>query len=143
MDNWLTDNSGGNGGPGVYFGTVGALVVGNILGKPRVVETEYGQRYVIEISALTGCTALKGTSGSEGPIAEGDTVTVWVKPGAMAAAVNKALTAAGATEPVEGGKFALVYTADGERTKPGFNPPKLYEAQYKAPAASVLDASEF
>ena len=43
---------------------------------------------------------------------------------------------------VTGGKIAVKYTGDGEPSKPGFNPPKLFEARYEAPKDSV-DLDEF
>lgn len=36
-----------------------------------------------------------------------------------------------------GGELAVKYTGDGEQKKRGFNPPKLYKAQYEAPAKTV------
>ncbi len=41
-----------------------------------------------------------------------------------------------------GGDLAVKYTGDGEQKKRGFNPPKLYKAQYEPPAKTVnLDDS--
>lgn len=48
-----------------------------------------------------------------------------------------AVRAAGAKGLEAGGTFALAYTGEGEATKRGYNPPKLYQAAYKAPAAGV------
>lgn len=52
-------------------------------------------------------------------------------------AVADALRAAGAKTLEVGGTLALAYTGDGEATSRGFNPPKLYQAAYKAPVAGV------
>lgn len=60
---------------------------------------------------------------------------VFVK-GGMQAALREALKAAG-SGLAEGGTLAIKYTGDGERTKPGFNPPKLYQASYKAPTLDL------
>lgn len=54
-----------------------------------------------------------------------------------AKAAADALKAAGAKALEAGGTFGIAYTGDGEATKRGFNPPKLFAATYKAPAAAV------
>lgn len=135
--NWLSQNSGGNGGPGVYFGSIGDKVVGRIEGTPRTVTTEFGERLVIELVADDGCTASKGTNGEDGQIAAGDQVTVWLKPGAMAAAVRKAVQEAGANGLAEGDTLAIGYSGDGEKKKAGWNAPKLYQARYTPAKPSV------
>jgi hypothetical protein len=48
-----------------------------------------------------------------------------------------AVRAAGAKGLEAGGTFALAYTGEGEPTKRGYNPPKLFQAAYKAPVAGV------
>lgn len=134
---WLKDNSGGTGGPGVYFGAIGDKVVGEISATPRRVETEFGERLVVELKAADGCTAQSGTNGEDGPIKPGDEVTLWVKPGAMAAAISKAIGEAGAAGLSDGDTLAVAYSGDGERRKPGWNPPKLYVARYTPAKAAV------
>ncbi len=52
-------------------------------------------------------------------------------------AVADAVRSAGATKLEQGGTLALQYVGDGEATKRGFSPPKLYQAAYKAPVAGV------
>lgn len=138
MSDWLTNNSGGSGNPGVAFDTIGAKVKGRIAAEPRQVETQYGERLVIELVALDGCTATVGETRSA--INTGDQVTLWVKPGAMARAIREAIIAAGSTGLEEGATLALAYIGDGDR-KPGKNPPKLYKAAYEAarPAVSISD----
>jgi len=135
MSDWLTQNSGGNGNPGVAFDQIGATIVGTIAGEPREVDTEYGSRLAIELVATdkANCTAGEGREA----VKAGDEVTLWLKPGAMARAVRDALAEASAPGLAEGGTLAVSYSADGERTKPGFNPPKLYTAQYVAPTPAV------
>lgn len=132
---WLGQNSGGSGYPGVGFPAVGATVKGRIEGTPRPVETEYGARLVVDLVAVGGCSAVKGDSGE--PIAEGDTVTLWIKPGSMASAVKQAIADANASGLSEGGTLAVQYERDGERKKASFNPPKFYRASYSAPVAAV------
>jgi ApbE superfamily uncharacterized protein (UPF0280 family) len=138
--NWLKDNSGGgDGGPGVYFDTPGDKVVGVIVGTPRKVDTEFGERLVVELTATGESTASKGTRGADGVIADGDSVTVWCKPGAMASAIARACNEAGVQGLSEGDTLALAYSGDGEQKKAGWNAPKLYVARYTIakPAVSV------
>lgn len=134
MSDWLASNSGGSGNPGVAFDEIGAKVKGTIVGEPRQVDTQYGERLVIELVATDGCTATAGENRA--PIAAGDEVTLWVKPGAMARALKDALVKVNAPGLEDGAILALAYTADGER-KPGKNPPKLYAAAYERPKAAV------
>lgn len=63
--------------------------------------------------------------------------------GQMLAAVKEALKKAGCKSIDAGGTLAVQYKEDGPVTKAGFNAPKLYVAQYKAPVAGVaLDEGE-
>lgn len=53
--------------------------------------------------------------------------------GQMQQAVRDAVKAAGANVIEEGGILAVQYTGNGTASKPGFNPPKEYRAQYAPP----------
>jgi hypothetical protein len=135
---WLSQNSSASSsGPGVHFGAIGDKVIGQITSQPKTVETEFGQRLLIELVAHDGSTAAKGARGAEGPIVAGDEVTLWIKPGAMATALKQAISEAGATGITEGDIVALQYTGDGVSSKAGWNPPKLYAAKLKAAKPSV------
>ena len=136
--NWLDANAGGSGAPGVAFKTVGAKIVGTISGQPRRVDTEFGERLVVELSAADGTTATLGDGETINP---GDDVTLWLKPGAMATAVKQACTAAGVAGLSVGDTLAFAYTGDGVASKAGWNPPKQYAAklQPSTPSVSVDD----
>lgn len=57
-------------------------------------------------------------------------------------AVAQAVRAASAPGLEVGGKLLIKYVADGKAARRGFNPPKVYEAKYRAPereATSVAD----
>lgn len=126
--NWLQQNrGGGDNNPGVYFGTVGHKVVGQIAATPRTVDTQYGERLVIELVTSDKTTALKGTNGADGPITAGETVSLWLKPGAMAAAVADAIAAAEAKGLTEGDTLAVAFSAEQDTGKP--SKLKLYTAQ--------------
>lgn len=132
---WLSANSGGSGNPGVYFGNVGDKVVGRIAQTPKTVDTQFGERLVIELVANAGCTASKGKKGADGVIAEGDEVTLWLKPGAMAGAVRDAIQDANATGLAVDGVLAVAFS--GTRDTGKAEPVKLYAAQYQAPVPTV------
>ncbi|GII63564.1 hypothetical protein Skr01_36490 [Sphaerisporangium krabiense] len=57
----------------------------------------------------------------------------------MLAAVREAVRRAGAKGLEVGGTLAITYTGDGEATKRGFNPPKLYSATYTPPSAAAAN----
>lgn len=56
--------------------------------------------------------------------------------GQMLKAVKAAVSAAQAPTVDIGGTIAIKYDSDGEASKPGFTPPKLYSAQYRPPAVT-------
>lgn len=60
---------------------------------------------------------------------------IYVK-GNMQQAVRDAIKAAGAEKIEEGGTLAVQYYDNGQATTVGFNPPKLYKAQYKPPSVT-------
>jgi hypothetical protein len=103
--------------PGAKFDTVGDTVAGIIEGEPKVVETQYGRRLLVDLK--------QGDRGT----------TLWVKEGPMAQAVAKAVADAGVETVAEGGKLAVVFS-DEKDTGKG-NPLKLFEARYEPPAGGV------
>jgi ApbE superfamily uncharacterized protein (UPF0280 family) len=130
---WLATNSGGNGGTAVTFTNVGDKVVGTIAAEPRPKETQFGERLIVELVAGEGSTA----TADGNPINPGDAVTVFVKPGAMAAAIRTALVEAGAAGLREGDTLALAFSENRDTGKP--SPLKVFQARYTAakPAVSV------
>lgn len=58
--------------------------------------------------------------------------------GNMLKALKDAFRKAG-VKPAIGGTLAVKYTGDGEAKKRGFNPPKLYVAQYAPPVGGLDD----
>jgi hypothetical protein len=57
--------------------------------------------------------------------------------GQMRSAVIEALKAAGTKAIEPGGTLAVRYAEDGEQKRAGHNAPKVYVAQYRAPAAEA------
>lgn len=134
-NDWLNENSGGSGNPGVHFANKGDKVIGRIAQTPKTVNTQFGERLVIELVANAGCTAGKGKKGADGIIAEGDEVTLWLKPGAMAAAVRDAISRAETTGLAVDGVLAVVFSDTKDTGKA--EPVKLYLAEYRAPVPTV------
>lgn len=66
---------------------------------------------------------------------------VYVKGKSLTEAVRSAVKKAGAKGIEVGGTLTVTYVSDGEVTKRGFNPPKLYSATYAPPSAQA--ANEF
>jgi hypothetical protein len=83
---------------------------------------------------------------------DGETAVLFAKGGkftavsgsgeSMLSAIGTAVRAAGATALETGGTLAVAYTGMGE-AKAGQNAPKLYTAQYRAPAAASVPADLF
>lgn len=55
----------------------------------------------------------------------------------MCAARDAVLLATGRTAMAYNGWLKLTFTSEGARTKPGFNPPKYYAAEYRPPAMDL------
>lgn len=51
-------------------------------------------------------------------------------------------TALAGRKPEAGGVLAVKYISDGTPSKPGYNPPKVYAAEYKAPSPVSAEAAE-
>ena len=109
--------------PAATFETKGSGVAGTIVGTPKVVETQYGKRMIVDLDN------------------SGGGATVWIKDGTMGQAVSKAVSDAGEKTLAEGGKLAIVFTEEKDTGKG--NPLKLYEAKYDPPAKGVDVGSIF
>ena len=74
---------------------------------------------------------------------DGDKFSVWAPVGkAISRAIAKAMQEADVTSFGVGDRLAVTFTGLGEPTKPGYSPPKLYSAQYKAKAPSAVSAAD-
>jgi hypothetical protein len=109
--------------PAATFAKVGDSVVGVIVGTPKVVDTQYGKRLLVD---------LENAAYAEGG------QTVWIKAGPMGQAVAEAVGGHGLAE---GGKLMIVFTEERDTGKP--SPLKIFEAQYEVPRAAVDPASVF
>lgn len=126
--------SGGSGLPAFKFENLGDTLAGEItrvgepferekLGKPGQTET-------------TICIDIRADDGNEW--------SLWVSKVAMKMAIRDAVAAAGAVgAPAVGGRLGIQYHADKPSTTPGFNPQKLFVAQYVPPAPSTAANAMF
>lgn len=62
--------------------------------------------------------------------------------GNMLAAIRTAVRQAGARGLEVGGKLLVKFSGEGTPTRRGLNPPKLYEARYRAPEAQPVPVPE-
>ena len=134
---FLNDNAGGTGEdhPSVYLGEVGRKIVGTITTTPRTVETTFGPRLVVDLTAVEGTNCRKGKNGADGDVTVGETVTVWIRPGNQAGAVRDAIGEAQAAGLEMGGTLALALVEQRDVGKG--NPLNVHKAQYKSPVAAV------
>ena len=121
------DSNAGDFHPAFKFVNAGDTCKGTVAGDPHIVDgTDLNgnpqRSLVVDVDTDDGTFALWLPSGK-----------------GVTRAVAKAVKGTGATGLAEGGKLAVKYTGDGEVSKPGFNPPKLFEARYEAPAPVDLD----
>lgn len=140
----------GDAGNSFSFDQIGASVTGKVAGMEEVQQTDMqsgepafwsnGQPKLMYRVDLE-------TSLNEGPDDDGKR-SVYLKgsrkrdSGSSLAAVLEAVrSATGSTAIAVGGTLTLTYTADGEVTHRGYNPPKLYSASYTAPSME-LDAAQ-
>lgn len=62
---------------------------------------------------------------------------LYIKGKYLTEAVREAVRKAGAKGLEVGGRLQVTYTGDGPQTKRGFNPPKLYRAEYARPTSTA------
>jgi len=132
-DEWLSRNRGGSGYPAVAFLAVGDRVIGTITSLPRIakMKDDDGQEQevlVVELRSGPQSTAKKGRKGADGPIQDGDNLTLWVRPGPMAGAVYDAVQEAGARGLSEGDDLAVGFSEEKDTGK--VQALKIYVARY-------------
>ena len=146
MTDTLDSFLGGGGSPSAKFIDVGATVKGTVTAAEVVQQTEFGTgtpKTWDDGKPMMQAVITLSTDLRDDDIEDDDgTRRLFVK-GQMQKAVREALKAAGVKSLEIGGTLAVKYTGDGAPSKPGFNGPKLYAAQYKAaPVSAGLSADE-
>jgi len=137
----------GGGVPSASFLKIGRSVTGTITEKPQVQQQRdmnTGNPKVWEDgNPMLQLVVTLQTDEHDADIEDDDgRRRIYLKSN-MKRAVSDAVRKAKANGLEVGGKLTVTYTGDGEPTKRGFNPPKLYDAEYEPPANVVLnDASD-
>lgn len=135
----------GGGSTAAKFDTIGTTVSGQITTPPRVEQQKdfttgepkiWNDGKPMQQLVVTVATTLRDPDVSD----DDGTRAFYIKAN-MLKAVREAVRKSGAKGLEVGGTLAVTYTADGESTKRGFNPPKIYSATYTPPAAAA--AAEF
>lgn len=134
----------GGGIPAAAFPTIGTVVEGEIVEPPRVEQqrdlTSGEAKYWADGSPMLQLRVVIQTGQIDTSILDDDgRRTLYVR-GAMLKAVRQAVRAARAKGLEVGGRLTVTYSGDGEPTKRGFNPPKLYVADYTPPSAAAANA---
>ena len=134
MTDWLNQNASGESYDGVAFPVIGDSVVGTVLDLPKAVETQYGERLLINVQPTVLVQNGQAVTDLASPR------TLWVKPGAQATALRSALKGA---QLAVGDTVGMSYTGDGVAKQAGHNPPKQYAAIHEPVAPSVDVAAVF
>ncbi len=133
----------GGGGRSAKFDTIGAKVIGTIIGgrpeqqtdldgKPKTWDN--GDPMMQQVITLQ--TDLRDDDTDDGKR------NLYVKgslrnPTSLAGAIAAAVRASGVPGMKEGGKLAVEYIGDGTPTRAGFSAPKQYRAQYSPPVVNL------
>lgn len=126
----------GGGAPTAKFPEVGTLHKGRIIASAVQQATEYGTNEPKTWSngdPVWEAVITIATDERDAEIDNDDGTRRIYASGAMLAAIRTAVQVAGAKGIEVGGVLAVKYDHDGTPSKPGFNPPKQFVAQYLAP----------
>lgn len=130
----------GGGVPSCTFPDVGTTWKGEVLSKETQQQRDFttGEKKFWDDGnpMLQVCITLQ-TDADDPEVDDDDGRRKLYVKGAMLKAIQGAVRTAGAKTIEEGGTLAVKYTGDGTPSKKGLNPPKQYEAQYKAPTGGV------
>lgn len=128
-----------SGAPAAKFPSIGTVVKGTIISAEMAQQTDMdGKLKTWEDGKPRQQIIVTLHTEERDPSLDEDDGTrrVFIK-GGMLSALREALKAAEAKGIDVGGTLAVKYTADGVPTQRGFNPPKIYVAQYKAPTLEI------
>jgi hypothetical protein len=133
----------GGGVPAAKFEQPGTGVTGRILREPEArkqTDLTTGEilRWANGDPRMQIVVHLATDQRDPGDPSDDGTRAIYIK-GNMLNAVRAAIRAAGAPGLAVGGTLTVTYTSDGEPSKKGFNPPKLYSATYAPPRAAAAN----
>ncbi len=134
----------GSSAPSAKFAVIGTTIKGTIQAAIVSEQTDIGGaiRTWEDGSPRKQVVITLGTDDRDPEVRDDDgTRKLYVK-GQMIKAVRDALKQANAQSIEVGGRLAVRYDRDGDASKPGFNPPKEYVAQYEAPPRSAVTVGD-
>lgn len=137
---------GGGGAPSAKFSAIGTSYSGRITEQPTVEQqrdfTTGNPKFWDDGNPMMQLVVTIQTDQRD-PSVEDDSGKrrLYVK-GQLKSAVQDAVRAAGARGLEVGGTLTVTYTHDGQPKKAGFNPPKMFRAEYVAAAVTELHAPE-
>lgn len=125
------------------FPEIGTTVTGTICAEPKVqqqTDIESGQ----PLTFANGDPRLQILIPLQTTLSETDdddgVRTLYAKANLLKA-IREAVVASGASGLEVGGELSVTYTGDGAASRRGYNPPKLYSAVYRPPAAQAANAA--
>ena len=132
----------GSGVPSATFPTVGTKHIGRVLAMEKRQQRDLdGNKKFWDDGEPMWQIVFTLDTGVIDPSIDGDdgTRNVYAK-AQMLTAIREAVKKSGWRGDLVGGRLGVKYAADGEATKRGFNPPKVYTAIYEPPTeADLLD----
>lgn len=130
----------GSGVPSASFLSVGTKHVGRVLAMEKRQQRDLdGNKKFWDDGEPMWQIVFTIDTGVIDPSIDGDdgTRNVYAK-AQMLTAIREAVKKSGHRGDLVGGKLGVKYAADGEATKRGFNPPKIYSAVYEAPTEADM-----
>ncbi|MFD1940561.1 hypothetical protein ACFSKW_54820 [Nonomuraea mangrovi] len=135
----------GSGIPAAKFETIGTTVTGQISAQPEVTQQtdlDTGKPLFWDDGRPRMQLVVTVQTNLRDPeIVDDDGQRKFYVRAKLQEAVRTAVRAAKAKGLEVGGTLSITYSGDGEQTRRGFNPPKLYSATYQPP--SVVAANDF
>lgn len=135
----------GGGSPALKFDQIGAAHTGTVVAEPTASQqtdfrTKVPETWPDGSPKMQVLVQLSTTLRDPQKPEDDGTRTLYVKGKELTNAIRNAVRQSGANGIHTGGVLTVQYVADGP-AEAGFNPPKLYTAQYQPPAVSLAGVS--
>jgi hypothetical protein len=127
------------GSPAAKFPEVGTVIRGRVIGQRKQQSKDMASGELKtwdDGSPVWEIVFTLATDDRDDSIENDDGTRRLFARGQMLKAIGDALRKARWSAPLAGGTLAVKYVRDGEQTKRGFSPPKLFAAIYEPPAAA-------
>lgn len=127
------------GAPAAKFPEVGTVLKGKVLGQKKQQSKDMATgdlKTWDDGSPMYEIVFTIQTDDRDPSIEDDDGVRRLFARGQMLKAIGAALREAKWSQSLVGGKLGVKYARDGEATRRGFSPPKVYAAKFEPPAAA-------